>query len=266
MGTICQIHTTNRSVMAWDPDLYLKFRDYRLAPARDLIARIPLSAPERITDLGCGTGTATRLLAAKFPGADITAVDNSPEMLTRARLPGVRWHQADIADWQAAEAQNVIFSNSALHWLDDHETLFSGLIGDLAADGVLAIQMPRNFDAPSHQAIRDTVHTGPWTTRLEPLLKPAPVARPGEYHDLLAPLARSVEVWETEYQHTLEGVNPVAAWTAGTALRPFTDALDDDERISFVAAYEKRVEAAYPRRPDGKTLFPFRRLFIIATR
>ena len=252
--------------MAWDPDLYLKFREYRLAPARDLIARMPNCAPGWITDLGCGTGAATRLLAAKFPGADITAIDNSPEMLTRARLPGVRWRQADIAEWRAAEAQHVIFSNSALHWLDDHQTLFPRLVGDLAEDGVLAVQMPRNFDAPSHQAIRDTVRSGPWATRLEPLLRPAPVARPREYHDLLAPLAQSVEVWETEYPHILEGVNPVAAWTASTALRPFTDALDGDQRRAFVTAYGQRVEAAYPRRPDGKTLFPFRRLFIIATR
>lgn len=258
--------------MAWDPDLYLRFADYRLAPARDLIARMPDCAPRRITDLGCGTGSATRLLAAKFPGALITAVDNSPEMLTRARLPGVRWHQADIAEWRPAEAQDVIFSNSALHWLDDHETLFPRLVdnlaagGDLAEGGVLAVQMPRNFDAPSHQAIIDTVRCGPWATRLEPLLRPAPVARPDEYHELLAPLTRSLEIWETEYLHALEGINPVAAWTASTALRPFTDALDDDEQGSFVAAYGKQVEAAYPRRPDGTTLFPFRRLFIVATR
>ncbi|MFQ5534986.1 MAG: methyltransferase domain-containing protein [Sphingomonadales bacterium] len=252
--------------MAWDPDLYLKFDRLRLLPARDLIARIPAFGPRRISDLGCGTGNATRLLAERFPDAAIEAVDNSPAMLARTDARGIRWNQADIATWRPAQPPHLIFSNAALHWLDDHETLFPRLMSDLPDDGVLAVQMPRNFDAPTHRCIVETVRNGPWSSRLQARLRPCPVAAPSDYFDLLAPHASSVEIWETEYLHVLAGANPVADWTASTAMRPFLDGLEGEERAQFEKAYRERIARAYPRRPDGATLLPFRRLFILAVR
>jgi trans-aconitate 2-methyltransferase len=92
------------------------------------------------------------------------------------------------------------------------------------------------------------------------------VAPPAVYYDILAPHARGLEIWETEYLHVLEGENPVVEWTRGSALKPLLDALDEPERGAFLVEYGRRVGAAYPRRPDGRTLFPFRRLFFVATR
>jgi trans-aconitate 2-methyltransferase len=83
-------------------------------------------------------------------------------MLERARqvVPAVEWQQADIARWQPFAPFDLIFSNAALHWLPDHERLLPALAGCLAPGGVLAVQMPRNFDAPSHTAIAETVRDG----------------------------------------------------------------------------------------------------------
>jgi trans-aconitate 2-methyltransferase len=181
-----------------------------------------------------------------------------------AENPGVEWQQADLATWRPARPADIIFSNAALHWLDGHERLFPGLLAALAPGGVLAIQIPRNFGAPSHTSITETALSGPWRPRLEPLLRPAPVAAPEFYYDLLAPLAASLDMWETEYLQVLAGDNPVKEWTKGTWLGPLLAALEEPERSSFEAAYAERVAAAYPPRADGKTLFPFRRLFMIA--
>lgn len=159
---------------------------------------------------------------------------------------------------------DVIYSNAALHWLSDHARLFPALLEALAPGGVLAVQMPRNFSAPSHTAIADAARSGPWRVRLEPLLRPAPVADPASYFDLLAPRAAALDIWETEYLQALDGDHPVKEWTKGTWLRPLLDALDEPERSRFEACYTDLVLRAYPPRPGGLTLFPFRRLFIVA--
>jgi trans-aconitate 2-methyltransferase len=129
---------------------------------------------------------------------------------------------------------------------------------------VLALQMPRNFDQPSHVEMRALACEGKWAARLGPLLRAEPVAAPADYYDLLAPLARELDIWETEYQHVLRGPAPVLEWVRGTALRPLLEALAPAERGEFEAAYQARLARAYPPRPDGATLFPFRRIFIVA--
>jgi trans-aconitate 2-methyltransferase len=251
--------------VAWDPAQYLKFADHRLRPAIDLLNRVDAANPSRVYDLGAGAGNVTGVLRERWPHARITGVDESREMLEKAAAlaPDLVWQRADLAQWTAPEPGDVIYSNAALHWLDDHAHLFPALLASLAPGGVLAVQMPRNFAAPSHTAIAEAVRGGPWRARLEPLLR-TPVAEPAFYFDLLAPRAASVDVWETEYLHVLEGPHAVAEWTRGTALRPLLAALGEAERSAFEARYTELVDRAYPRRCDGRTLFPFRRIFVVA--
>jgi trans-aconitate 2-methyltransferase len=252
--------------MSWNPDQYLKFAAPRLRPAVDLLAAIPSLAPQVVYDLGCGAGNVTRLLAERWPQAQVTGVDDSASMLARAatELPGTRWVQQSLADWRADRPADVIYSNAALHWLPNHHLLFPALAGQLAPGGVLAVQMPRNFGAPSHTLIADTVMGGPWRARLEPMLQPSPVATPDFYYDSLAPRVARLDIWETEYLQVLEGADPVKEWTKGTWLKQYLDALTEPDRSAFESDYAARLRSAYPTRADGKTLFPFRRLFLVA--
>jgi trans-aconitate 2-methyltransferase len=253
--------------VAWDPAQYLKFAGPRLRPAIDLLQRIDAESPGTVYDLGAGAGNVTRLIAARWPAARIVGIDGSAEMLAKAAAenPQIKWQQDDLAIWRPERPADVIYSNAALHWLDDHDRLFPSLFTGLAPKGVLAVQIPRNFGAPSHTLITETARSGPWRQRLERLLRPAPVAEPEFYYDLLAPLAASLDIWETEYLQVLDGENPVKEWTKGTWLTPLLAALDEPERSAFETAYGERVAAAYPPRGDGKTLFPFRRMFLTAT-
>lgn len=254
--------------MRWDPGQYLRFADERTRPAAELLARVPHDAPSSVFDLGCGPGNTTRLLRARWPAADLTGVDSSAEMLDRAarEVPDAEWVQADLAGWRPDRPADVLFSNATFQWLDDHERHFPALFDALAPGGALAVQMPRNFDAPSHLALAAMVRSGPWRERLEPRLRQAPVASPASYYDLLAPRAASVDVWEAEYLHVLRGDDAVKEWTKGTALKPFLDALEPEEGREFEERYAALLREAYPQRPDGTTLFPFRRLFIVAVR
>ena len=257
--------------MAWNPEQYLKFAEPRVRPAVDLLSRIGCAEPQQVFDLGCGAGNVTQMLKARWPQAHITGVDASAEMLERAAVAvdGVSWKKQSLAHWahEADTSADVIYSNAALHWLPEHASLFPRLMSRLNSGGVLAVQMPRNFGAPSHTLILETIMSGPWRSRLEPLLKPSPVSAPGFYYDRLAPLANTLDIWESEYLQVLEGEDPVKEWTKGTWLKQFLDALPTDAAAErFESEYAARLRAAYPPRSDGKTLFPFRRLFIVATR
>lgn len=262
---------------AWQPDRYLAFADHRLRPALDLLARVPTEAPSRVVDLGCGTGTLTRHARARWPGAEIVGLDASPGMLARARAePGgdtITWQTADIATWTPAsdaERPDVILSNAALHWLSDHDTLFPRLIQALAPGGVLAVQMPRNFDRPSHALPKVVAARPPFAATCADLAAaPPPVDPPDVYaRRLLGAGVTRFDLWETDYQQILPGgPESIADFTRSTTLLPYLERLPDEaRRAAFLEAYRAEVAAAYRALPDGRTLFPFRRLFLTARR
>jgi len=254
---------------SWDPGQYLRFADQRLRPALDLLAQVPLEAPARVVDLGCGPGNTTTVLKQRFPQADLLGVDGSAAMLDKARsaAPDCRFAQGDFFTWVPdGPAPELIYSNAALHWVSDHQTLFPRLISLLPAGGVLAVQMPAMHDAPLRRLQIEVSKRGPWAD----LLRGADFARdilsPGEYYDLLRPLAASLDIWETIYLHVLNGEDAVVQWAAGSSLRPFLDRLPPEMQAEFRTAYAEALRPHYPRRADGATLLPFRRLFVLARR
>ena len=252
----------------WDPNQYLKFADHRLRPAVDLLARIPNAEPNHVYDLGCGAGNVAKLLAERWPKARVTGIDSSMPMLEKARAaaPRIAFIQAEMDAWKPVEPASVIYSNAALHWLEGHDELLPKLMSYLAPGGTLAVQMPRNHKAPSHTSMVEAAEAGPWKAKLAAVRSIRTVHDPETYYRFLAPHASRLDIWECEFLQVLEGENPVVEWTKGTALRPYLDALDDSGKKGFLAAYAERIAAAYPRQPDGRTLFPFRRIFIVAGR
>ncbi len=254
---------------AWDPGQYARYRSYRDRPAFDLMARLPTDlAAREVWDLGCGPGEHAALLAQRHPDARVHGLDSSPDMLAAARARGERvaWVLGDIAAFAPETPPDLIFTNAALQWLPDHERLFPRLVGMLAPGGVFACQVPVTFDEPWHVQLRETAAEGPWAARLADVRSVRPVASAVEYHDWLASLADS-DIWTTRYLHVLTGDDPVVDWMLGTGLRPYLQALPDEaERGAFLDAYRARTRAAFPRRGDGVTLFPFPRLFMVARR
>ena len=258
----------------WDPAQYDRFRGYRLRPALELLDRIPISDASLVYDLGCGSGAITRILAERFPGARVIGLDSSPEMLAKARAePGrIEWVHEDIADWQPERAPDLIFSNAALHWLEDHPGLFPRLLGCLAPGGCLAVQMPLSQAQPSHTLMCETLaNGGAGGSPLGDEAVAAAAARDwvldsAAYYELLAPEASELDIWETEYLHRLEGEDAVLEWVRATGLRPVLNGLTGPDLERFLEVYRARLREAYPRRADGSTVYPFPRLFLVATR
>jgi trans-aconitate 2-methyltransferase len=256
--------------VAWDPGQYLAYDDLRLRPGLDLLARIPVDAPERVVDLGCGPGNLTLALADRWPRAEIAGVDDSEPMLEEAVARDtdrrVSWMPGDLRTWAAAHRVDVIFSNAALHWVGDHPRVLHHWLGQLTPGGVLAFQVPDNFDQPSHTSIAEVVDEGPWASRLRPLLLDHPVLPAHRYHRLLHPVVAHLDVWETTYWQVLTGPDPVLEWVRGSLLRPLLPELGDEERDEFLGRVAEKLRAAYPADESGVTLFPFQRLFVVAQR
>lgn len=262
----------------WDPGLYGQFGDHRGRPFHDLASRIPTQHVRLVVDLGCGPGELTLQLAARWPHARVVGVDSSREMLGRAReldtAGRVEWLEARAEDWDPESLGapvDVLLTNAALQWVPSHLRLIPAWVEALAPGGSFAMQVPANFDAPSHRLMREVAERHPRADELHPgLARARAVARVETYAALLLDLGLDVDAWETTYLHVLAaqegGSHPVLDWVKGTGLRPVFGVLtDEDERAAFLADYERELEAAYPRRDHG-VLFPFTRIFAVAQR
>ena len=253
----------------WNAQRYDRFAAPRQRPCRDLLAAVPPIDATRITDLGCGTGLSTALLAARWPHAAICAIDNSPDMLeaARRRVGYASFKEQDIRDWHPDEPQDLILANASLQWLPGHRTLLPALLDRLEPGGVLAVQMPNNLQEPSHVLLRATadrpryrehMHKLDWTR--EELLSVE------DCYDCLAGPGRVIDIWETRYHHVLPEVATLLDWFASTALKPFLDALPESEHDAFRQDYLSALEDAYARRRDEKVLLGIPRRFIVAQR
>ncbi|WP_433791140.1 methyltransferase domain-containing protein [Actinoplanes sp. CA-252034] len=244
----------------WDPAVYRRFGAERSRPFFDLVARIGADRPRAVADLGCGPGELTRTLAERWPGARVTGIDSSAEMIAKAAAePGpAEFRLGDIAGWRPEPDVDVVVTNAALQWVPGHQEMLARWARELPAGAWLAMQVPGNFDSPGHRAARE----------LSPVeLRADPVSDAAGYAEILTAAGAAVDAWETTYLHLLPAdgpEHPVLRWMEGTALRPVRAALDDDAWAAFRAALTDRIIADHPVR-HGLVAFPFRRIFVVAS-
>lgn len=253
----------------WSPSQYLKFEDHRTRPAIDLVARINADEPRLVTDIGCGPGNSTELLAARFPSASVAGMDSSSKMIeaARKRLPLHDFEIADAALWQPKERQDVLFANAVLQWVPNHQDLFPKLMSFLKPGGTLAIQMPDNLNEQTHVAMREVADDDRWADAL----RDAPGERTSilpvsDYWSIMKQHTTAIEVWRTTYLHPLEGLDGIVEWFRGSGLLPYLSRLDTGQQADYLTAYRNRLARHYPVMADGTVLLPFPRLFIVARR
>ncbi|OLF55515.1 methyltransferase domain-containing protein [Pseudomonas chlororaphis] len=266
--------TTARTASTqWDPQAYQTFARLRERPVVELLDHVSLEHPERIYDLGCGTGIATQLLAKRWPQANLTGVDSSAEMLGEATYLPIKalWHRCDLLQWRAEQPADLLFAAAVLHFIDGHEQLLPRLLRQLNPGGCLATHMPNWRDALWYRLMLESLdQAGPGggplgTPELRRFMARRTVLSLDCYYRLLAPLTRELDIWETEHLQVVEGQSPIFDWVKVSALRPVLLALNEQERPWFLERYLARVRQHYPPEEDGRTLFPFKRIFILAT-
>jgi trans-aconitate 2-methyltransferase len=251
-----------KNTMPWDPTQYHKFQAERSAPFFDLLALVEIRPNLRVVDLGCGTGELTRRLAVTLPGSDVTGLDSSFQMLEKAASHsglGLRFEQGDQA--QLTGEWDLIFSNAALHWSENHGVLIPRLYDRLKPGGQIAVQVPSNHNHISHQLYRETAAEEPFKTILNGFQRHAPVLSIDEYARLLFTCgAQEIVVFEKVYAHVLEDADAVVEWISGTALVPYFERLGEHKE-KFVDALRVKMRVALPEMP---VFYPFRRTFFSA--
>jgi trans-aconitate 2-methyltransferase len=212
-------------------------------------------------------------LSERWPDADVVGVDSSPEMIAQAAAlagGGLSFEQADLRSWTPPRPVDVMVANASLHWVPDHLGLLPTLVSRLAPGGTLALQVPLNFDAPSHVLLHTLRNSPRWRDAVgdgaaPDLVRAAESGSAADYLDVLASTGCRVDAWETTYLHVLDGDDPVLEWMRGTGARPTLQALPDDDQSGFEREYAGLLRQAYPAHGYG-TVLPFRRVFAVAVR
>lgn len=252
----------------WNASLYTKFERERTLPSKDLLSRIQLDHPQRILDIGCGPGNSTRELLLRFPDAEIIGLDNSQNMLDKAKIetPGARYVLADASgDLYFLGSFDLVFSNAALQWIPGHLSLLPRLMELLNRGGALAVQIPNTSNMAITEALHRTAGSEKWASRFDGKEPGHSAKEPFEYYDALCG-AGELSVWETQYHHVMADHRKIIEWYESTGLRPYLSLLDKPEQAQFKEDLLENVKALYPLRKDGTVLFPFRRIFLLAYR
>lgn len=254
--------------MKWDPARYVQFGDYRNRPFFDLVGRIQAGKPRVVVDLGCGPGNLTATLAERWPKAEVIGLDSSEEMLRHAAaetmLPNLTFSLGQISEWVPSAGIDVVVTNAALQWVPGHVELLKKWLDALEPGAWFALQVPGNFNAPSHALMRELAESASWADRLSGILRHGDaVGEPDDYLEVMLEAGCEADAWETTYYQVLKGENAVLEWVRGAGLRPVLAALPPDEAFEFEAEYSALLDAAYPATGHG-TVFPFRRTFAVA--
>lgn len=247
----------------WNSDLYLKFEKQRTQPALDLAKRIEKYNPTSIADLGCGPGNSTAVLKSFFPNARLIGIDNSANMIEKARKAhtDIEFKLSDIQNLK--EKYDLIFSNACLQWVPNHSALLPYLIERLNDNGVLAVQIPINWNEPLFKIIKETAEQSEFDFG-QAYFETNDALSPNEYYDILSMCASGFDIWETVYYHKMPAHEELINWVRSTRLRPYLDCLNESDKIIFETELLKKVKEQYPVMKNGNVILKFRRLFFVA--
>jgi trans-aconitate 2-methyltransferase len=253
----------------WSPDQYGRFRDERSRPFFDLIDLVRPREGMRVVDLGCGTGELTRAMHERFGARETIGVDSSETMLAKSATfagRGLRFERASIQEYVArGETFDLVLSNAALHWVEDHAAVFARIAAMVAPGGQVAIQIPSNEDHPSHTVANEVAREAPFAEALAGHQRLFPNLKLDEY---AAWLDRSgfaeQHVRMQVYGHHLDSREGVVEWVKGSLLTDFEQRMPASMWPAFLGRYRERLVA---RLDDARPFFfPFKRILMWGAR
>ena len=253
----------------WNPEQYSKFIKERTQPAIDLANKINIKSPQKILDLGCGTGNSSQVLKDRFPFAEIIGVDNSQTMIEQAEKEhsGIKFMLADISGdiSSLGSDYDIVFSNACIQWIPDHKSLIPKLMGLLKTGGVLAVQAPMQSEHPVQQLIHKLAFSDKWSRKIK---NPRPIntLTQDRYFDILSELTSDFSIWKTVYGHRMPSHQSIVEWYKGTGLRPYLAQLEEEDAANFEAELLKMVCQTYSVHSNGEILFKFPRIFFTAVK
>jgi trans-aconitate 2-methyltransferase len=250
----------------WNPELYLKYGNERTQPSIDLVGKIKIDfKPESILDVGCGPGNSSQVLLQRWPGAKLTGIDSSLNMIKKAKasFPNNTWIVADAAKYTPDVNYDIVFSNATIQWIPDHKQLFQNLFNLVNNGGVMAISTPRFDEMLLSEVISKVIDKEKWKEATRGCAELFTYHDYKYYYDLMDKYFESIELWQTDYIHILESQYSIIEWIRSTGMKPYLDCLKEAEKPLFENDILAEIKKRYPLQKSGKVLFPFKRLFMV---
>lgn len=251
--------------MPWNPEKYNQFKNIRYQPFFDLMEFISEDRLANCIDIGCGTGEQTEILANRFEKAHFLGIDPSPEMLSESEgreSSNLSFKTATVEEFVNWDAKNwdLIFSNAALQWSDNHKELFPKLISHLSDDGQLAIQMPVQNENLLNKILLEMVQEKPFAGFLDNWKRESPLLSIDEYAQIMFDSGlRDIQIMQKVYPIIADGPDKLFDFISGSALIPYLERLTENEQEIFVAEYKGRIGKAFKKFP---AIYAFKRLLL----
>ncbi|MBA3722340.1 MAG: methyltransferase domain-containing protein [Parachlamydiaceae bacterium] len=249
----------------WDAKQYDHFVTERSQPFHDLMTLIQPFENMNVVDLGCGTGALTRQLHDKLKPISTLGIDSSVEMLQESKkfeTENLKFLKIKVEDFHPKEKFNLILSNAALQWIPNHQKLFSNLYQWLENNGQLAVQVPSNFEYPSHTIANKIASEAPFAVILKGGYK-SPVLTIEEYSSLLYSLGFKEQIVRQQvYAHLMDSTDSLIDWVKGSLLTYYKSPLPNGLYTEFLKVYRRRLldEIGW----SSPFLFPMKRTLIWA--
>ena len=253
----------------WNSEQYLKFKKERTQPSVDLANAIKIEHPINVIDIGCGPGNSTAVLKNRFPNAHIIGADFSPNMIEKAKAdyPDLNFMRFDaVTDFEKLnEKYDVVFSNACIQWVPNHKKLLADMMSILKPNGVLAVQVPMNFEEPIHKIIAEVITRPEWADKIGNG-RQFHTLKENEYFDILSDISVDFSMWKTIYMHRMPSHQSIIEWYKSTGMKEYLAVLCDEDKIKFEKAVFDEVVKYYPVQKNGEIIFRFPRLFFTAVK
>lgn len=251
--------------MTWDPKKYNEFKEDRYKPFGDLTSHIIDKPNLKVIDLGCGTGELTKKLSDQLTNPLVVGIDSSAEMLAKAPLQeNIEFRQLSITEQLEQETKwDLIFSNAALQWADNHEALFTTIISRINSGGQLAVQMPQQTENVLNKILLDLVQEEPYTSYLNNWTRPSPVLTLDEYAKILfGNGGKDLILYQKVYPLISVKKDYFFDFISGSALTVYQERLKDDQFQELSTEFKKRIDQYFPVIPS---IYAFKRLIMYAS-
>ncbi|OXA82073.1 trans-aconitate 2-methyltransferase [Flavobacterium aquidurense] len=254
--------------MPWNPEIYNKFKELRNKPFYDLIDFIELPESSNAIDLGCGTGEQTAILAAKFNKTDFLGIDSSAEMLLKSKsleTDNLHFKQIAVEDILDSDKKwDFVFSNAALQWSDNHEILFPKLIHLLNSKGQFAVQMPIQKENLLNKILYQLAEEDAFKTYFKGWRRDSPVLSMDQYAQIMFDGGlEEIQIMEKVYPIIANDHDTLYNFISGSALIPYLELLQDDQKESFISAFKNRIAENFPKLP---AIYAFKRILLFGRR
>jgi trans-aconitate methyltransferase len=242
--------------------------------ARELIAKLNLRGDEHILDIGCGDGKVTAEIAQVAPRGFVTGTDASPQMIEFAQkmfppkqFPNLEFQVMDARRIKSARRFDFIFSNAALHWVDDHRAILRGAASVLKPGGRLVVSCGGQGNAHDvFLALRPEMRLKRWWEFFRKMPMPYFFYAPADYGKWLPEFGFKIQsVQLAPKDATYAGAEGFAIWLRTTWI-PFVQRVPEAVREEFIGAVTARYLASHPPDQSGQVHVRMVRLEIEAVK